>query len=201
MLSLFLIQLKRFGNAPLGLVLEGGRESSLKYIFIKSIAFGSPAFNSGLFARGDQLVMVGSECLIGMSLLQAKQVLEQAPAVVELVAQRKESVKQSPSLTKKTQTADNSSETLKKEKTREVDKGNHDKSGEEDKDKSSEEFTESLPAPRKKLQVGGRPQFSRSMSQSDIWAESSVPMTSTSLGYAAMGSTNLNTSWNVSMTG
>ena len=188
-------------------MLEGGRESSLKYIFIKSIAFGSPAFNSGLFARGDQLVMVGSECLIGMSLLQAKQVLEQAPAVVELVAQRKESVKQSPSLTKKTQTADNSSETLnakKKEKTTEEDKGtqnNQDKSGEEDKDKSGEEFTESLPAPRKKSQVGGRPQFSRSMSQSDIWTESSVPMTSTSLGYAAMGSTNLNTSWNVSMTG
>ena len=49
--------------------------------------------------KGDQLVMVGEECLIGMSLLQAKQVLERAPVLVELVAQRKEPIKQLPTLT------------------------------------------------------------------------------------------------------
>ena len=177
-------------------MLEGGSDSPLKYIFIKSIAFGSPAFHSGLFARGDQLVMVGDDCLIGMSLLQAKRVLERALGVVEVVAQRKEPVKQSPTLTRKRRSGNTSSEVVpprggttmeevvKKETI--VEEGSPDVVVREE-DRGEEWFSESLP-PRR---------VSRSTSHSDIWMDSSVAMSSTSLGYAALSNANLSTSWNI----
>ena len=200
--SMTFLQLQRFGGTPLGLIIEGGSESPLKYIFIKSIAFGSPAFSSGQFMKGDQLVMVGSECLIGMSLFQAKRVLEQAPAVVEVVAQRKESVKQSPPLAPKSEVvknkAENSGNTLLGHKP-----GRQEDTQEEVAERKrflSEErelqLTESLPAPhRRKESSSQAPQFRRSTSQSDMWMMETSPGASTSLGYAS--TTNLSASLNI----
>lgn len=184
------LQLQRFGSAPLGLVLEGGSDSPLNYIFIQSIAFGSPAFNSGRFKRGDQLVMVGSECLIGMSLLQAKRVLEEAPSVVELVAQRKESAKQSPPLTLKVEEQrGTSSSTSMKTSTPEREGGREDEAKKREEKSREEQLTRSLTVPEEP-----RRKVSRSISHGDMSGFT------TSLGYA-LASTSLNTSWNVTMPG
>ena len=73
-------------GSSLGFEIEGGSDT---YIYIKSIAHNSPASNCGQFNVGDQLVMVGDTCLIGMSYAEAKQALDLAPGTVEVVAQRK----------------------------------------------------------------------------------------------------------------
>ena len=173
-------------------------DSQLQYVFIKSIAFGSPAFHSGQFARGDQLVMVGSECLIGMSLLQAKQVLEQAPPVVELVAQRKESPKQSPALAPKMEAR---AQRIGREESRE----DVEKRGKSEKiEVPSLPVTElptppsPLPPPPKTGELRPAPQFSQTISQSEM--QTRLSTISTSLAYAT-GNVNLNASWNVSMSG
>ena len=77
-------------------MIEGGSDTNLQYVFVKSLVPGSPAFNCGQLKQGDQLVMVGKDCLIGMTQQEAKRVLEQAPESVEIVVQRKKSQKQSP---------------------------------------------------------------------------------------------------------
>ena len=77
-------------------MIEGGSDTNLKYVFIKSLVPGSPAFNCAQLRPGDQLVMVGKECLIGMTQQAAKHAIEQAPESVEIVVQRKKSQKQSP---------------------------------------------------------------------------------------------------------
>ena len=77
-------------------MIEGGSDTNLKYVFIKSLVLGSPAFNCAQLKSGDQLVMVGKECLIGMTQQAAKRVIEQAPESVEIIVQRKKSQKQSP---------------------------------------------------------------------------------------------------------
>ena len=77
-------------------MIEGGSDTNLKYIFIKSLILGSPASNSAQLKKGDQLVMIGEVCLIGMNYQDAKHTIEQAPESVEIVVQRKESPKQSP---------------------------------------------------------------------------------------------------------
>ena len=169
-------------------MLEGGSDSSLQYIFIKSIAFGSPAFNSAQFQKGDQLVMVGSECLIGMSLLQAKQVLEQAPGVVEFVAQRKESVKQSPQLQPKVETTSGKEDIRQRRKGRQ-ERTDESKTSHEEDTRLTKSQTVSEP-PRD----NSRPKFSRSTSHTDVRESGSI---STSLAYA----TNLNASLNLSRPG
>lgn len=88
--------LQRYGGRPLGFTIEGGSDTHLKYIYIQSLSIGSPASNSGLFARGDQLVMVGDQCLIGVTNQEARRILDTAPNSVEIVAQRKQSPKQVP---------------------------------------------------------------------------------------------------------
>ena len=196
MMSFFVVvvvvsQLQRFGSAPLGLVLEGGTDSLLQYVFIQSIAFGSPAFNCGQFKRGDQLVMVGSECLIGMSLLQAKRVLEEAPSVVELVVQRKESAKQSPPLPLKAEEHRGATSGVKSPAASEREEKTEDDEKRREVTQREEQLAGSLRAPDEP-----RRKVSRSISHSDV----SGSTFATSLGYA-MASTNLNTSWNVAMSG
>lgn len=88
--------LHRYGELPLGFTIEGGSDTPLKYVYIQSLSVGSPASNSGLFTRGDQIVMVGEHCLIGKTHQEAKKILETAPSSVEIVAQRKQSPKQVP---------------------------------------------------------------------------------------------------------
>ena len=187
----FFIQLQRFGTAPLGLILEGGSDSSLNYIFIQSIAFGSPAFNSGQFMKGDQLVMVGDECLIGMSLLQAKRVLERAPAFVELVAQRKEQVKQSTAAE-----VDGGSRRVLAARKMKRGEGDGDSENESKDERREEKLTGPLMHSEKSTE--SRKQLSHFTSYTDtVKPTSSV---STSLAYAT-SNPNLNTSWNVSVSG
>ena len=190
-MTFILIQLQRFGGAPLGLIIEGGSESPLNYIFIKSVAFGSPAFNGGVFVRGDQLVMVGRECVIGLTLKQAQLVLERAPDVVEVVAQRKESVKQSPLLVTKSEAGKGEGSKAPEREREERDEGGtvHER---------ERLFTESVPVTEKERERS-QPRFRRSTSQSDIWmTESGGLGGSTSLGYA---NTDLSASLNIARPG
>ena len=95
-LGIVRVLLHRYGELPLGFTIEGGSDTPLKYVYIQSLSVGSPASNSGLFTRGDQIVMVGDQCLIGKTHQEAKKILETAPSSVEIVAQRKQSPKQVP---------------------------------------------------------------------------------------------------------
>ena len=81
--------LRRKKGSRLGIEIEGGSDTPLQYIRIKSLMEGSPAHACGLFRLGDQLVMIGQECIIGTTLKQAREVLRQAPAIVQVIAQRK----------------------------------------------------------------------------------------------------------------
>lgn len=88
--------LHRYGELPLGFTIEGGSDTPLKYVYIQSLSVGSPASNCGLFMRGDQIVMVGDQCIIGKTHQEARKILETTPSSVEIVAQRKQSPKQVP---------------------------------------------------------------------------------------------------------
>ena len=81
--------LQRCNGDYLGFELEGTINSKVHLPHIKSLIHNSPASKSGLFCRGDELVMVGDVCLVGKSLSEAKHVLENAPFSVLVVAQRK----------------------------------------------------------------------------------------------------------------
>lgn len=74
---------------PLGFEIEGGSDTPLKYICIKSIVPNSPAFESGCFRKGDQLVMIGAACLIGVTFEEAQYILRRTREVVKVIAQRK----------------------------------------------------------------------------------------------------------------
>jgi C-terminal processing protease CtpA/Prc len=76
-------------NSSLGFEIEGGSDTSLNYVYIKSLEHHSPALTCGRFSVGDQLVMVGDTCLIGMTHAQAQKALNSTAATVEIVAQRK----------------------------------------------------------------------------------------------------------------
>ena len=76
-------------GSSLGFEIEGGSDTPLNYVYIRSLVPNSPAFLCGRFREGDQLIMVGDACLIGMTQQDAKQVLDSAPSTVEIVAQRK----------------------------------------------------------------------------------------------------------------
>ena len=91
------LQLTRHPGRALGIEIDGGCDTPLNYVFIRSLVQGSVADQCGHFEVGDQVVMVGDECLIGMSHKDAAAIIEKAPNVVTIVAQRKESVKQAPS--------------------------------------------------------------------------------------------------------
>ena len=92
------VMLRHYLDSPLGFHIEGGSDTPLKYICIQSLEPGTPASACKQFQPGDQLVIVGDSCLIGLTLKEAKSILASAPAKVEVIAQRKvqESVMQSP---------------------------------------------------------------------------------------------------------
>lgn len=83
-----------YDNKPLGIEIEGGMDTPLQYVYISHMIPGYAAFESGVFRKGDQLVMVGEECIIGLTHNEALDVLKNAKEEVEIVAQRKESPKQ-----------------------------------------------------------------------------------------------------------
>ena len=76
-------------GATLGFQIEGGSDTPLQYIYIKGLDKNSPACKCGQFNTGDQLVMIGDTCLIGVSLNEAQDILLSAPSPVQVVAQRK----------------------------------------------------------------------------------------------------------------
>ncbi len=78
-----------YPGSPLGFKVVGGSNTPLQYISIHSLVVGTPAFDCGLFCKGDQLVMVGDTCMIGLTREEATLVLKQAPPVVKVIAQRK----------------------------------------------------------------------------------------------------------------
>lgn len=84
--------LEHSSGTPLGFEIEGGSDTPLKYIYIKSLANDSPALNCGKFKNGDQMIMVGDICLIGMTYSKALETLEFSSTSVEVVAQRKNSI-------------------------------------------------------------------------------------------------------------
>lgn len=86
--------LQHSAGSSLGFEIEGGSNTPLQYVFIKSLEANSPASNCQRFMKGDQLVMVGDTCFIGITNEEAKMILEAAPPTVEVVAQRKLSSEQ-----------------------------------------------------------------------------------------------------------
>ena len=80
-------------NQHLGFVLEGGVGSKLNMIHIQSLLSGSPACKCGEFRVGDEIVIVGQECLVGKTLEEANSIIKAAPSKVVVVAQRKVSPK------------------------------------------------------------------------------------------------------------
>lgn len=88
------VNLECYGNKRLGLEIEGGMDTTLQYIYISHLVPGSPAFECGAFRKGDQLVMVGDECVIGLTNQEAGKIIENASGSFEVVVQRKESPKQ-----------------------------------------------------------------------------------------------------------
>ena len=88
------VELNCYGKKTLGLEIEGGIDTPLQYAFISHIIPGSPAFESGVFRKGDQLVMVGEECMIGLTHKEVLRVVKKVKETVEVVAQRKESPRQ-----------------------------------------------------------------------------------------------------------
>ena len=72
--------------------MEGGSDTALSNVYITSLKPGSAAFNTGQFQRGDQIVMCGDECLIGVSSLEAWDILTKAPPTVEFVLTRRKEV-------------------------------------------------------------------------------------------------------------
>ena len=84
------IQLERTGkNTPLGVIIEGGIDTPLQYVYIRTLIPKSPAHDCGKFRKGDQIVMVGNNCLVGMTNQEAWRVIEGVPSSIEIVAQRK----------------------------------------------------------------------------------------------------------------
>ena len=88
------VNLQCYGNKHLGLEIEGGMDTPLQYVYISHLVPGSPAFECGAFRKGDQLVMVGDECVMGMTNLEAEKIIKNASGSFEVVVQRKESPKQ-----------------------------------------------------------------------------------------------------------
>ena len=76
--------------------IEGGSDTPQKYVYIKKMVPDSAIARSSMFRKGDQLVMIGDECLIGMTHDEAKKVVENSGESVQIVVQRKESPLQSP---------------------------------------------------------------------------------------------------------
>lgn len=58
-------QLEQPAGSFLGIVLEGGIDTKLQYVFIKELEKGSPAAANGRLRPGDQVIMLGDECLVG----------------------------------------------------------------------------------------------------------------------------------------
>ena len=86
-------------GCSLGFEIEGGSDTPLQYVYIKSLVYDTPAFNCQKFSEGDQIIMAGDSCFIGLTHSEATNILKNVPAIVEVVAQRKVTVPLEPSST------------------------------------------------------------------------------------------------------
>lgn len=87
-------ELHCYENQPLGIEIEGGMDTPLQYVYISHLTTGSPAFECGVFRKGDQLVVIGDECIIGLTHKETLNILKKVKGTIEVVAQRKESPQQ-----------------------------------------------------------------------------------------------------------
>ena len=76
------------GSSILGLTIEGGSDTPLSCIYIKSISPGSPAAQCGNLRVGDQILMVNDECLVGITNAAALNILRQTPPLFDVVVSR-----------------------------------------------------------------------------------------------------------------
>ena len=85
-------QLTRPEYSPLGIHVEGGSDTPLNNIYISSLKPGTVAFNCGQFQRGDQILTCGDNCLVGITGLEAWDILTKVPSTVEFVLARKKDI-------------------------------------------------------------------------------------------------------------
>ena len=76
-------------GTPLGIEVEGGVDTPLQYIYVKSLQPGSVSEASGLLKHGDQLISCGEAMLVGVTSVEAWDILNQAPPTVKITAARK----------------------------------------------------------------------------------------------------------------
>lgn len=72
----------------MGIEHEGGSDTELQNIYITGFKEGSPTDNTQL-RIGDQIIMCGKKCLIGVTNVEAWDILREAPLTVEVVVSRK----------------------------------------------------------------------------------------------------------------
>lgn len=82
-------QINRQGR-PLGIVIQGGSDMPQQYVYIHSIQIGSPADECHALRHGDQLIMCGDKCLVGITWKEAQGIMNAAPERLTVVAQRKQ---------------------------------------------------------------------------------------------------------------
>ena len=85
-------QINRQGR-PLGIVIQGGSDMPQQYVYIHSIQPGSPADECHTLRHGDQLIMCGDKCLVGLTWKEAQGIMNAAPERLTIIAQRKQQSK------------------------------------------------------------------------------------------------------------
>ena len=71
-LAILPVQLEQEAGSMMGLIIKGGIDTPSQYIFIEDLVKGSMAETNGRLRRGDQIIMLGEECLVGMDSQQAQ---------------------------------------------------------------------------------------------------------------------------------
>ena len=75
-------------GASFGIEVEGGSDTPLQNVYISKLHPSSPADNSCLKV-GDQLMMCGKECVVGVTGVEAWDILRRAPLTADVVVARK----------------------------------------------------------------------------------------------------------------
>ena len=75
-------------DASFGIDVEGGSDTPLQNVYISKLHPNSPADN-GHLKVGDQLMMCGRECFVGVTSVEAWDILRRAPLTADIVVARK----------------------------------------------------------------------------------------------------------------
>lgn len=76
-------------GSTFGIDLEGGSDTPLQNVYINKLHPLSPADSDGHLKVGDQVVMCGKECFVGVTSVEAWDILRRAPLTVDIVVARK----------------------------------------------------------------------------------------------------------------